>query len=658
MSKRIKGPDGQVIEFPDNMSDSDIVSVMQKHYGAPTEPELDQYQKAAQEDLAFAKEIGREDGVGRRFLQGGTFGFADELLAGAQTPIEMIRRGTINPAEGYRYAKAREDALLQDARDNTGALGTAAEIAGGVITGSPIRGASPAPTSVLQNIGQTAKAGATYGAIAGAGEGSGVTDRLGRALVGGTIGGVVGGAIPAASAALSGPMSAVRAMINPRGVAENQMGRILAESGRSADDVANAVRQAAQEGQGVYTVADDLGNAGQRALSTVTRAPGAGRQQAVEFLEQRQAGQGSRVGDILDEGLGATKTAAALKAQQEAARRAEADALYGAARDEAVPVDVSGALQIADDFLRPGVNKVANPGSGIADDSVEGAVRRARSFLSDGRSNLTDFDSVLRAKVEIQNLIDKSSPSVQRVLTPLRNAVDDALERAAPSTYGAARNAYRSASKGIEAIDTGRAMAARGRPDDTIAAYRGMAQNEQAGARTGYANTLLEKVERSPTGTNVVRPLTAEKYQREIAELSGPNAQDVARKLAREQTMFETRGQALGGSRTADNLADAETMGVDPGILAALFSGNVMSAGGQAFRRAMTNLSGYTPAVREELAGMLLQRGLDPKIVQTLDRVMQRNMKARLAVVRFLGGSFGGAAATPGALQGNAQPSR
>ena len=34
------------------------------------------------------------------------------------------------------------------------------------------------------------------------------------------------------------------------------------------------------------------------------------------------------------------------------------------------------------------------------------------------------------------------------------------------------------------------------------------------------------------------------------------------RRLGREMTMFETRNAALGGSKTADNLADADALGV------------------------------------------------------------------------------------------------
>src|SRR5262249_16302374 len=98
----------------------------------------DKYQQAAVEERDALKAKGIDTGAGltRRLAQGLTFNLADEALAGLSTPLEMYKRGTLNPAEAYRYAKAREDLILDDARKNTGALGTAAEIAGGIGTGA------------------------------------------------------------------------------------------------------------------------------------------------------------------------------------------------------------------------------------------------------------------------------------------------------------------------------------------------------------------------------------------------------------------------------------------------------------------------------------------------------------------------------------------
>jgi hypothetical protein len=660
MSMRVQGPDGKIIEFPDGMSEQDIAGVMQKHYGAPTQstpaaPELDKYQQAAQEDLGFAKSIGRDQGYGRRILQGATFGWGDEILAAGQTPLEMIKRGTFDPSEAYAYTKAREDALLQDARDKTGALGSAGEIAGGMIAAAPVKIAQTA----LGTIANAAKSGATYGAVAGAGEGSGIGDRVSGAVGGGVLGGTVGAAIPAIGTALSGPVSMVRGLINPKGVAESHLARAVANSGKNADDVVAGVRQAATEGQGGYTVADELGNAGQRMLSTVARAPGAGRTKTVEFLEGRQAGQSSRVANFLDENFGTTKTAKMVDRGLTEARRAEGNAMYGAARREAGAVDPSAAINAADDILRPGASGVMAGASPVDNTSVMGAIRRARSYLTDGKSVVSDFDGAMAAKIEIDNMIETAPPSLQRLLKQVRDPLDKALETAS-KPYAKARDTYRTFSEAKDAIPMGKTASSRGRPEDTLDEFGRLKPHQQAGYRTGYGASLIEKVQKDPAGTNSVRRLTADKYAAEIPALakSRDAAELTTRRLGRESTMFETRRQATGGSGTAENLADMDAMALDPTIWGNIAAGNFTAGLGAAGRRFLTTLSGYTPAVREELSGLLLQRGIDPQLVQSLERVMENSLKARQDVLKFLGGAAGGTAATPGALSGNAPPRR
>jgi hypothetical protein len=82
-------------------------------------------------------------------------------------------------------------------------------------------------------------------------------------------------------------------------------------------------------------------------------------------------------------------------------------------------------------------------------------------------------------------------------------------------------------------------------------------------------------------------------------------------RIAREQRMFETANQALGGSRTADNLADAtEMMGFDPtilGIAGNALTGNLRSAGMQALQRGVNVAQGRNQGTRDMIARMLLQ---------------------------------------------------
>jgi hypothetical protein len=80
------------------------------------------------------------------------------------------------------------------------------------------------------------------------------------------------------------------------------------------------------------------------------------------------------------------------------------------------------------------------------------------------------------------------------------------------------------------------------------------------------------------------------------------------RRLAREQTMFETRQAALGGSKTADNLADADALGIDPSVVGHIISGNWGGAVKSLIAAGSNAITGNTPQVRKAVADTLSRR--------------------------------------------------
>lgn len=618
-----------------------------------------------------AKGVPVDVGYGRQFVQGMSMGSADEILAGLSTPFEMIRRGTLDPRKGYEYAKAFEDLRLEEARKQGGIIGSGLEIAGGVGSGMGIaRGAaaaipeaargvagvarallsgSRAGAGAAARVGTAAGSGALYGGVQGFNEGSGLDDRLKGAGVGAGIGAVGGGVIQGAAEAGKRTLGFVGSQIDPTGYAERQVARAIAESGRSADDVGASVVNGALDGQ-PFTVADALGNPGQRMLSMVTRNPGQGRTQAVEFLDARQAGQGRRMANIVSEGLDAPQTAAQTRQGLTDARGVAADANYGAARGSAGVVDPSAAIAAADNFLQPGVTRMMSPQSQIADDSVEALVGRARSYLTDGRSVLTDFDAALRAKRELDRMIARN-PDV-RELYPIRNSLDDALA-ATSQPYANARDTFRRQSQGIEAIDTGRGMAQRGRSEDVIQAFQGMTPEQQAAARVGYADPIIERMQGSAQGVNKAREFTSDAMRAELPVVAAPGrAPSMLERIGRENTMFETRSAAMGGSKTADNLADNSAAAVNPEIITNLASGNIPAALRNLVVRSGDNLGGNTARVRERIAEILLRNGRDPAILEMLGRAVTREDSARRIAQALLRGVYGGAGAGAGNYAG------
>ena len=626
---------------------------MRSHYGgaqpasAPEDPVRAQVRQEMQADRA--KGMPELYGASRQALQGATFNLADEVLAGLSTPIEMIKRGTFNPVEGYNFAKAREDLELEDARKRSGGLGTAVEIGGSVVSGSGLaRGGvtlAKAGASLPARIGAAATEGAAYGALSAAGDASG-SERLEAGVKGGLIGGAVGGGVQAAAPVVSNvagrALGFLDAARDPSGYAQRQLARALSESGRKPAEVVRDMRLGARDGQ-PFAMADSLGNPGQRLLSTVARNPGAGRTQAVEFLDGRQAGQGRRVANALAEGMDAPQTAAQAREAMTKARRAAADTNYGAARSQAGAVDPSAAIQAADDFLQPGASGVMRPQTNIADDSVEGAVRRARSYLTDGRSVLTDFSAAQRAKIELDRILEKGG-SVANAVKPIRNALDDALA-AASVPYAKARDTFRQQSKAIDAIDTGSAAAQRGRSEDVLQRFGQMSPEEQSGFRVGYADRNIERVQGQAFGANKAKDFTSDAAQAELPAIAAPGqGQRLMDRLGRENTMFQTRAMSLGGSRTTENFADDAAAAVNPEIISNLLSGNVGAAARNLVVRSGDNLGGLTPKVREELARLLLATGKDPGLTAMVANAMNTDAQRRALAQALLRGGLSGSA--------------
>jgi hypothetical protein len=422
------------------------------------------------------------------------------------------------------------------------------------------------------------------------------------------------------------------------------------ESGQTPQQLANAVGTANAEGQGMFTLADAMGNAGQRMLSTTARAPGRARTDVVEFLDQRQAGQGRRLSNTLAEGFNAPETAVQTEARLTAARTADADVNYGQARALTGAVDVTPAITEIDRTLSPGVTNLMRPASNIADDSIEGTLRRARSLLTDGRSQVSRFEEAFRVKQELDNMIDNARPTMQRALIPVRNSLDRQLE-AASAPYAGARNQFRQQSEVINQFAPGRQAATRGRSEDVLQTYGGLRPDQQTAFRTGYVDPLIESAQGAPFGANKARPLINDAFADEAAAMA-PGNPLMQRRIGRENTMFQTRNATVGNSKTAENLADDAAMGIDPTLVGQVLSGNWGGALRSALSAGQNALSGNTAQVREEVARLLLQRGqnVNPANIQRiLDETVRRIELVRQVASQIGRGGSAGLAVAPSA---------
>lgn len=606
-------PDGRVLEIdaPDAQS---AAAAAQKFLANQQQPQ----QAVAPQADPRNNFTGKLDAVVRGAADIFTFGGADELSAGLNSAIGVGQGNTL----GERYAKNLQAERDIDKSDYENRFGyrLAGQIGAGILGGAGLARAGLSLSANAANRGanlaRLAGASATEGALLsgvhGFGTGEGVQDRIKKMIMGSVMGLGVGAAAPLVAAGVSAAARPIMARINPERYANAAINNAVQRSGMTADDVVNQLRAAHADNQPVFSVADALGNSGQRTLSTVARNPHNQRQNVVDFLTMRQAGQGRRIANALAEGFDAPQTAAQTQAAMTAARNAAADTAYAAARNQAGPVNITGALRVIDDVLSPGANRVASPASNIADDSIEGALRSVRNRLATNNNTLTDFSSILRVKQEVDDMIGAAvragANNKARMLTNVRNALDESLS-ASSAPYAAARNQFAQQSRAIDAIQDGTNASQRGRFEDTIPAFQRMTPEQQQAFRVGYADPLIAQTQQAATGVNKARPLINDATAAEFPVFAAPNqANRLGQRLSREQRMFETMNQALGGSRTADNIADAADLSrLDPSIMQNLLRGRPVQAATDAIVRLLSGARGETPAVIERMARVLIE---------------------------------------------------
>lgn len=513
-------------------------------------------------------------------MHGLAMGGADEAVAAAYSPF-----GPGTMGQNYAWANARADEQLRRSREAHPYATGAAEIAGGAATGIAATGRMAAAKTLGGKLMQAGTIGTGTGALYGGLSADGGAEERGKgALLGGLLGAATGAASVPAEIALRnvgnsviGAIGNVSTKVKPARV-EAALAQALAGSGKSSDEVAAAVRAAQADGQGVYALADALGPTGQRELSGAVRLGGAARRIGTEALEARQAGQGERIGAALADALDVRTTAAAREEAMKAARSNAASTAYSAARKGAGPVDVRGALGAIDDRIGP------MQGGGIKGDGIDAKLTNYRARLAANNPaaaspkggaglapegydstptavELSDFDRVLGVKQAIQDDIGAAVRAGRnneaRELQKIVQELDGALEAASPD-YRSANDAFAKASREIDQIDAGKAATAPSRrASDTVAEYQRLTPAEQAAYRAGYADKVMGRIENAAVGVDKSRPFTSAKSEEELAALASDPV-TLARVLGRERTMFDTRHVALGGSQTADNLADQQ----------------------------------------------------------------------------------------------------
>ena len=483
------------------------------------------------------------------------FGFGDNV------------NGAMGAIAGNDYARTR-DTYRTDLRQaqadhpmETAAGGIIGAALPALATGGLATGAS-----TLGTMGRGAMLGAVEGGLQGAGnaDGQNVLANAGR---GAGLGLLIGGAAPAAVALgrnairnpVTGAIDSMFGIANGR-KANDAIYGALKSSGNTRDDIAAMMAKAAQQGQPEFRLMDALGTSGQRQASGLARQGGDAGTEIADFLKQRQLDQGDRVGGFVEDAFGLRGTTAAKTTDAlTAARGTAADAAYSAARGNAAPVNLNNTIATIDSLTKrdPILGE-----SALADTVIGKRLKALRAQMATGDQQLIDFDSVLNIKQDMFATMEglrKSGKTVPKELSDVYGALDGALEGSS-DMYRTANDGFREASKVIGAVDDGAAMSKGGRYGDNVPAFNALTPDQQGAARIGYGDDLMGKLERvtAPTA-NRAAPLRSTKRVNEADAMTLDPALYRDR-LGRENTMWETQNRALGGSRTADNMADQEAM--------------------------------------------------------------------------------------------------
>ena len=326
-----------------------------------------------------------------------------------------------------------------------------------------------------------------------------------------------------------------------------------------------------------------------------------------------------------------------------ASRGAQADAEYGAVRNDAGPVDVTGAIDHIDRTLGPGADQMlANPGSAASNDSIESVLQTFRNRLA--RSNPNDFESIQRIRGDlsdtIQAAVRSGANNRARLLGGTMRQLDAALENAS-SGFRQANANFAQSTRDIGAVGQGRDAFLRGRTEDTIPAFDALGPRGQQAFRTGYVDPAIAQTQGAAFGVNKARPFINDAFRDEAAAMA-PGNDLMQRRLDRENTMFSTRERALGGSKTADNQAHADALGINPVAVMHVATGNYHGAIASIIH-AGSKFSGNTPAVRKAVSDILLRNGSNLNAAQ-LNQMVNRTI-AQIQFIQTLARSGVGAAA-------------
>jgi hypothetical protein len=588
--------------------------------------------------------------------QGASFGFSDEILAGARA------------AGGADYDKALQaerDALRRYRGENPGKA-AAGEIAGGLATGFvPVLGQvgrAAQGASMARQAATAAAGGAALGGLAGFGSAEGdLGDRLAGAGMGAALGGAVGGAVPTVMGASRAAGSRAKDMLGLRSAAGSQtradelLATAWARDGKSPDEIRAMLQQAADQNKplGILDVT------GQNTLGlgrAAANVPSTTKETAFTRLNERAMDAPARISGDLQEAMGVGNQSYLDLF----------DTITQKLRTSSKPL-YDKAYSAGDNITDPTVLRFLSPDGPLRTylprlwaDAQEQAALEGDSLINPFKKTVTDGIEVLELRGGVQlktldymkraldDIIYAEKGNKKRLLGNVKRELVGELDNRIPE-YKAARSQYRGDAEMRDALEGGRSFLSE-RSDITMQTLKSMTDPEKQAFRVGAITAIRDAINTAADRADVVRRIFGSPEKR--AQLRAVFPSDDAyrtfeARMKLEAQATQSRNSILAGSRTTPLAQEIDDMARNPALMVEAAGSPLRGIGRIAATELLANrMQGVRGAVADALNNRLMdfnpsrQMGVVDQVAKTQQQMAQDQARRQM-IRRGLGQGLG-----------------
>jgi hypothetical protein len=579
------------------------------------------------------------------FTQGASLGSSDEITSALMTPVEMAvnavsGNGPVNPAEVYAQNKARFDrdkALYEEQNPKTA---VAAELAGGLMTGSAGAKFVAAAPSIAGKALRSGVVGAGVGGTQGfLGTDGTLADRAEGAAQGAAWGGALGAALPpvfaTSRALLRGATAPIRSLANPETFAAQKVAEALQRDKLSPERVATRLSNNLAR-KGDLAVADVAGDNTSNLLRAASNVPSEARRGLTQQLEYRQDKQLPRLQDDIANALGDHSQFVQTTEQLVATRKAAAKPMF----DKAFQTPTPYSFELEKVLNRPLTKQLVQRARIAAKNRGEDFKGLLIQQGPNGRATsirVIDTEGLHRVKMMVDELINGLKRGEEtgiknvnlRDLTILKHDLLGAMDN--PS-YKSALKQYAGDSAMVGALDSGFEEGLKMAPDQIKSTLANLSPPEARLWRMGFSRAIADSLrDTGRSGANRSELLASPKL---ITRINAAIEDDAARRelmqaIQLERRMSRTRNAVQGNSTTARQLAEGQEAGVE-----AQDAQDIMRAAGQLSRgdflgaaisylgRAKNYATGLRPEVADEMIKLLTAK--TPKSIRAAKSLIDK----------------------------------